>query len=103
VNWATDRTGTGADQLPRPMGAWLKSAREKWEVKRKVKERKGASGEREVVWGDEEGLFVLETSEIDGRGEVVNSMAEATREDRGEDKEKEEEGDGMVRLFEFDD
>jgi hypothetical protein len=86
------------------MGAWLKSARERWEERRKVKERKERRREREVVWGDEEGLFVLETSEIDGRGEVVNSMAEAMREDRGEDGEKdEEEGDGMVRLFEFDD
>jgi hypothetical protein len=118
VNWAVDSTGTGVDQLPRPISGWLRSGRERWR-----KERKARGGKEDVMFGDERGMFVLQTAEMDHTGEFVSglravdekgwaeadveggSMVEEMGEERREDDEAERDGedDGMVRLFEFDD
>ncbi|KAH7077585.1 hypothetical protein BKA63DRAFT_508550 [Paraphoma chrysanthemicola] len=131
--WATDHTGTGVDQLPRPMSKWLKGGRKKIEEQRRaeqrIKEKRRrresgvASGSSEpMTFGDERGAFVLETAEMSSTGEIVGPMTSlqgdgfsetATRgesvdagrvglEDDSEDDRSEEEDDGLVRMFEFD-
>jgi hypothetical protein len=89
VGWATDRTGTGADQLPRPVGKWLE----------KGKERAWAKRERGL-----EGV-VLETAEMDGTGEIVGPMrvvykGMATKEEEEEEEEEKEEDEWEVAATE---
>jgi hypothetical protein len=87
VDWATDHTGTGADQLPRPIAGWLKSGKEKAkerrraELRKKERQARRARGERspdgriadgEAVFLDEQGPFALETSEMDSTGELMS-------------------------------
>lgn len=148
VDWATDHTETGADQLPRPIAGWLKSGKEKMEEKRRAerqkRERKArrargertpdgwdADRERDQTFQDEQGSFVLETSEMDSTGEFVSESpgtqmkrskdndgftvastqggslgkgkGRAQRDDYEADEETEPEDDGLTRLFEFDD
>jgi hypothetical protein len=107
LDWAADRTGTVADQLPRPVGRWLKSGRERKREVRRARERRG---ERDVVFGDREGAFVLETSMVSGSGERVRyggwedaSLKGGHRRFGEVDDEEEEVTDELVRIFEFDD
>ncbi|KAH7088124.1 hypothetical protein FB567DRAFT_523726 [Paraphoma chrysanthemicola] len=134
MSWATDHTGTGVDQLPRPMSKWLKGGRKKIEEQRRAEQRikekrrrresgMGSSSSEPMTFGDERGAFVLETAEMSSTGEIVGPMTSlqgdgfreaVTRggevdagrveldDDSGEESE-EEEGDGMLRVFQFDD
>jgi hypothetical protein len=146
ADWAADRTGTGADNLPRPIAGWLKGGRQakedrrRAERKRKEKEARKARGESSPVvsddefgsrlFEDQEGSFTLGTSETNSAGEFVSAPRavqtrgdeygfapaatrggnvdveghlRCSREDYDEDEEEEEEGDGMMRLFQYDD
>lgn len=89
----------------------------------------GGRGHEGGLWGDERGLYVLEQKEMDGTGEIVGErrrvyrgVEEEAREDGFEEEEMvggdiggvveeveedgeevDVEGDGLVRLFQFDD
>tara|TARA_R110002003_G_scaffold121_21_gene10821 strand:- start:9213 stop:9815 length:603 start_codon:yes stop_codon:yes gene_type:complete len=132
VSWAADHTGTGVDQLPRPVGKWLKGGRRKIEEQRRAEQkiverrRRRESGRQDLQpFGDERGPFVLETAEMSSTGEIVGPLTPLQRdgfteamtrggsgvagqvteqrEHDSEDATEEEEDDGMTRLFEFDD
>jgi hypothetical protein len=93
VDWATDHTGTGADQLPQPIAGWLKSGKEKAGERRRAERRKkerlvrrtrgerspdGWDGDREAVFQDEQGPFALDTSELDSTGELTSGPRPVT-------------------------
>jgi hypothetical protein len=90
VDWVADRTGTGADNLPRPIGRWLKGGwkikedRRRAERKRKGKEARRARGDpspeasddnfESPLFKDDEGPFTLETSEMSNAGDFVDGL-----------------------------
>lgn len=131
--WAVDRTGTGTDQLPRPIRGWLTKGREMEDLRRLAEQRRRARRDgrgrmmsEPLTFGDERGAFVLETGEMSSTGELVGEMRGLGGEDgfvatdtkgevvdgrevlgeRGGDRENEEEveeADGLLRVFELDD
>lgn len=90
VDWAADRTGTGADNLPRPIGSWLKGGRKTKEdrqrAKRKRKEKKARQARGDPFpdasdddfespqFKDDEGPFTHETSEMSNAGDFVDGL-----------------------------
>jgi hypothetical protein len=96
VDWAVERTGTGTDQLPRPISEWLKGGKERLDEQgRSVRRRKIRKARRHMVergsswdgceadrssqdpmtFGDERGAFVLETAEMDSTGNLLSEMS----------------------------
>lgn len=85
--WAVDRTGTGHDQLPRPIGRWMKSCKEHEDEARKAKARRlrrrgvgEGNGDRPMydaphVFRDDESSFVIEQYLMDCRSlEIIEPM-----------------------------
>lgn len=93
--------------------------------RRKRRESEIRPGPQEpMMFGDERGAFVLETAEMSSMGEIVEPLAplqgdgfketvttggsidarrEELRRDESESEGDEEEDDGLLRVFEFDD
>ncbi|KAH5007174.1 hypothetical protein HBI70_053270 [Parastagonospora nodorum] len=108
VDWAADRTGTGADNLPRPIGRWLKGGRKtkeerrRAERKRKEKEARRARGDpspeasddnfESPLFKDDEGPFTLETSEMSDAGDFVDGSRAVQMEEEEEEEEEEDRG-----------
>ncbi|KAH8706919.1 hypothetical protein GQ44DRAFT_716146 [Phaeosphaeriaceae sp. PMI808] len=157
VNWATDRTGTGPDALPRPISKWLKNGREKMNEQRRAElwrrgrsvgkraqtERSSEDWEADMglqaptQFGDNRGAFTLKITEMSSTGEILDEMRPVykgssmpaeieleeqqwrvaatkgglevkadSKKESGDDNESEDlkdGGDGMLRLFQFDD
>lgn len=96
-----DRTGVTMNELPRPVRGWLERGKR---IKRARGARRVVVERMEETMRDERGTFVLETRELDAGGEADEHGPNC-----GDDVEEEEgglaveEGDGLVRVFGFDD
>jgi hypothetical protein len=93
ADWATDRTGTASDQLPRPLSTWLRNAQDK----KKKKTEKMAKKADDGVFGDDKGKFVLAMGETNREGDVVMSLEDLGYSGSappmgGDDDEEEEDG-----------
>ncbi|EAT84708.2 hypothetical protein HBH56_047840 [Parastagonospora nodorum] len=103
VDWAAGRTGTGEDNLPRPIGRWLKGGRKtkeerrRAERKKKEKEARRARGDpspeasddnfESPLFKDDEGPFTLETSEMNNAGDFVDGQRAVQMEEEEEEED----------------
>ncbi|KAF2852251.1 hypothetical protein T440DRAFT_516669 [Plenodomus tracheiphilus IPT5] len=103
ASWAVERSGVMMGELPGPVRGWL-------EGKKRADEARRLSGSgigMEAQMEDERGSFIVTTREVDGRGEFVDGpRAEGDSAVLEEDDEGwvggEDEDDGFLRAFEYD-
>ncbi|KAI4656306.1 hypothetical protein J4E93_001025 [Alternaria ventricosa] len=121
--WGMEKTGVMPNELPAPMRKWIQGKEDRDRRRRHAEQRRRDRRRRErdgvVITGgvDEEGGYVLATHEMDGTLNFEGRGPLDIREEAGEqekvqdhetgreeiEEEQEDEGGGLVGVFEFDD
>ncbi|RAR07911.1 hypothetical protein DDE82_002573 [Stemphylium lycopersici] len=128
AGWGMAKTGVMTNELPRPFRKWMASKEEAEARKHAVQERKRRQRIQHgstvpVSFEDEQGTYMLDMHEMDNEGAFLGSMprglyareegweeqtlskdeAKAEPGDYKEGGDEEKVGDGLLRVFEFDD